>query len=225
MRPAELTEDSKALVLLCSYLALPKQENGTSKPLSASEWTPVAKRLITSPWKSPGALFGRGAAELWSTLELDQPLAERIARLLDRGGQLAFELERLTGQRPRGIADICAAAVNLLTRGPKTVLVTSLAEEAEGDEVAMLAVTAEGAWRVATPRLPMTPNGAGDAVAALFLGFWLKTRSVPEALGAAAAAIFEILQTTLESGEEELQLVAAQNRLEKPRRKFTAERI
>ncbi|HMA13602.1 MAG: pyridoxal kinase PdxY [Bacteroidota bacterium] len=136
-----------------------------------------------------------------------------------------FELERLTGQRPRGTAEICAAAVNLLTRGPKAVLVTSLAEEAAGDEVAMLAVTAEGAWRVATPRLPMAPNGAGDAVAALFLGFWLKTRSVPEALGAAAAAIFELLQTTLESGEEELQLVAAQDRLVAPRRRFAAEQI
>lgn len=136
-----------------------------------------------------------------------------------------FELERLTNQRPRGTADICAAAVNLLTRGPRIVLVTSLTAEAEGDEVAMLAVTAEGAWRVATPRLPLRPNGAGDAVAALFLGFWLKTRSVPEALAAAAAAIFELLQTTLERGEEELQLVAAQDRLETPRSGFVAERL
>src|SRR5690606_3944505 len=120
-----------------------------------------------------------------------------------------FELERLTGQLPRGIAENCAAAVNQLNRGPKAEQVTRLAEEAAGDEVVRLAVAAEGAGRVATPRLPMAPNGAGDAVAALFLGFWLKTRSVPEALGAAAAAIFELLQTTLESGEEELQLVAA----------------
>jgi pyridoxine kinase len=136
-----------------------------------------------------------------------------------------FELERLTGRRPRGIADICAAAVSLLTLGPKAVLVTSLAEEAEGDEVAMLAVTAEGAWRVATPRLPMAPNGAGDAVAALFLGFYLKSGSVPEALGCAASAIFELLRTTLESGEEELQLVAAQDRLLAPRRRFAAEAL
>src|SRR3546814_17197313 len=87
----------------------------------------------------------------------------------------------------------------------------------------MLAVPPGDAWRFATPRRPMAPNGAGDAVAALFLGSYLKTGSVPEALGAAASAIFEILQTTLESGEEELQLVAAQNRLESPRRRFTAE--
>src|SRR3546814_9897878 len=74
----------------------------------------------------------------------------------------------------------------------------------------MLAVAAEGAWRVASPRLPMAPNGAGDAVAALFPGFYLKTASVPEALAAAASAIFEVLQTTLDAGEEELQLVRSE---------------
>ena len=45
------------------------------------------------------------------------------------------------------------------------------------------------------------------------------------ALGQAASAIFEILQTTLDSGEAELQLVAAQDRLKKPRRVFTAESL
>jgi pyridoxine kinase len=87
----------------------------------------------------------------------------------------------------------------------------------------MLAVTREGAWRVVTPRLPMQPNGAGDAVAALFLGFYLNSGSVPDALAAAASAIHEVLQATLDSGEEELQLVAAQDRLERPRRMFAAE--
>src|SRR3546814_54477 len=147
-----------------------------------------------------------------------------------------FELELLTGLKPRGLQAVRDAAATLLARGPKVVLVTSLDAEnpnaenpdAEGNqagEMEMLAVAAEGAWRVASPRLPMAPNGAGDAVAALFLGFYLKTASVPEALAAAASAIFEVLQTTLAAGEEELQLVAAQNRLEAPRRRFIAERL
>jgi len=87
----------------------------------------------------------------------------------------------------------------------------------------MLAVSTEGAWRVACPRLPMAPNGAGDAVAALFLGCYLKTGSVADALGQAASAIHEILRTTLDLGAEELQLVAAQDRLETPRKSFVAE--
>jgi len=157
-------------------------------------------------------------------------MAERALPAADLLTPNLFELEILTGRRPRGRAAVRDAAASLLARGPKIVLVTSLS--AEGDdagEMEMLAVTAEGAWRAAFPRLPIAPNGAGDAVAALFLGFLLKARAnpdaVPKALGAAASAIFEILQTTLEATEEELQLIAAQDRLEAPRRRFTAEAL
>ena len=59
-------------------------------------------------------------------------------------------------------------------------------------------------------------------LAALFLGFYLNSWSLPEALGKAASAIHELLQTTLESGEQELQIVAAQDRLADPRERFTA---
>ena len=138
-----------------------------------------------------------------------------------------FELEILTGRKPADLAAVRDAAAGLLApdggQGPSVVLVTSLAGDAE--DMAMLAVTGDGAWRVTTPRLPIQPNGAGDAVAALFLGFYLKSGSVPQALGAAASAIFEVLETTLEHGEQELQLVAAQDRLESTRRRFTAESL
>lgn len=137
-----------------------------------------------------------------------------------------FELELLAGTQLRRLAAIREAAETLLKRGPKIVLVTSLADPADaGTEVAMLAVSEAGAWRVVTPRLAMHPNGAGDAVAALFLGFYLTTKSLPDALGEAASAIHEVLQTTLDLGEEELQLVAAQDRLKAPRQVFAAEKI
>lgn len=135
-----------------------------------------------------------------------------------------FELEILSGSKPGSMQEVCAAAAALLARGPKIVLVTSLSPQGNAaGEMEMVAVTEAGAWRVAYPRLPFSPNGAGDAVAALFLGFYLKSGSVPQALGEAASAIFEVLQTTLDSGETELQLVAAQDRLEAPRRVFAAE--
>lgn len=137
-----------------------------------------------------------------------------------------FELEILSGSKLKTSNDIRAAAERLLGQGPRVVLVTSLASEDDAaEEIRMLAVTAEDAWRIATPRLDFAANGAGDAVAALFLGFYLRTRSLPEALGSAASAIFEILQTTLEASEDELQIVAAQDRLTTPRRRFTAEAL
>ena len=158
-------------------------------------------------------LFVREGVPAFMTLEA-LPAADILTPNL-------FELELLTGLKPESLVDIRAAAEGVLARGPKVVLVTSL--ETATDEVAMLAVTPEGAWRVACPRLPMAPNGAGDAVAALFLGCYLKTGSVADALGQAASAIHEILRTTLDLGAEELQLVAAQDRLETPRKSFVAE--
>jgi pyridoxine kinase len=159
-----------------------------------------------------------------------QFMAERALAAADIVTPNLFELEILTGTKPQGLEAARDAAAGLLAParkpGPKAVLVTSLTSEGnDAGEMEMLAVTRAGAWRVATPRLDIAPNGAGDAVAALFLGFYLKSGLVPEALGSAASAIFEILQTTLETGEEELQLVAAQDRLVQPRRRFQAEAL
>ncbi len=100
MRTIELTSDSRALVLLCSYLALPKSSDASPKPLSAVEWSQLARRVRASEWRAPSGLFRRSAAELWESLGVDQQLAERVVGLLDREGQLAIELERL---QSRGI--------------------------------------------------------------------------------------------------------------------------
>ena len=143
-----------------------------------------------------------------------------------------FELEILTGQKPRSLAEVRDAAAGLLARGegprPKVVVVTSLSPDGnEKGEMEMVAVSPQGAWRIASPRLPYFANGAGDTVAALFLAYYLKAGATPEAvpdvLGKAASTLFEILQTTMDANDAELQLVAAQDRLEAPRRVFTAE--
>jgi pyridoxine kinase len=137
-----------------------------------------------------------------------------------------FELEHLTGRPAPSIETAVAAAQILRASGPRVVLVTSLGrDDAPEDSVEMLAVEAGAAWRVATPRLPLSVNGAGDAVAALFLGHFLRTGEAGLALGATASSIFAILQATERSGMRELQLVAAQDELVAPRRLFTAERV
>ena len=108
-----------------------------------------------------------------------------------------FELELLTDVTVRSLADAVAGARKALALGPSVVLVTSLRHDAtKAGEIEMLAVTAQAASRVVTPYLAMdpAPNGAGDALAALFLAFYIKagrtTEAVPQALGQAAAAIF-----------------------------------
>jgi pyridoxine kinase len=125
-----------------------------------------------------------------------------------------FELEWLTGSRVGTIAEAGAAAAALRGRGPGIVLVTSL--ELADDRVAVVAAGPGGAWAVETPRLPIEATGCGDAVAALFLGWLLKGKKLPEALAATIAAIYGVIEATSRSADGELALIAAQEELVSP---------
>ena len=137
-----------------------------------------------------------------------------------------FELEQLTGRRIGSLEESVAAARALLELGPETVLVSSL-QPAGGDEIGLIAVTARKAYSVVTPRLLLepAPNGAGDCLAALFLGFLLRGCRIKHALANAAAAIFAILGETAAAESRELQLVAAQDQLLRPEETFKVEEV
>ena len=135
-----------------------------------------------------------------------------------------FELA-LLAERPIGsVSDALAAAATLREGGPRLVLATSLAGAGD-DEIAMMAASDESAWLVTTPRLPIVANGAGDLTAALFLGHFLKTQDAAAALGHTAATVFAVIEATLKAGETELQLVAAQDALLDPPRRFFPSRV
>ena len=110
--------------------------------------------------------------------------------------------------------------------GPGTLLVTSLRrEEAPGQAVEMLAVATGGAWLVSLPLLPISVNGAGDAVAALFFAHMLRGGDAARALDLAAASIQAVLEATLASGQREIQLIAAQDELVSPTRRFAVTQV
>jgi pyridoxine kinase len=120
------------------------------------------------------------------------------------------------------------AAARSLLSGPRLALITSLRRaDAPDDQVEMVAVSRDAAWRVSTPLIgfDIAPNGTGDAVAALFSAHWIANGDVAGALGRAASSIFAVLEVTRALGERELQLVAAQDGLVAPPRRFTAERV
>ncbi|MBS0526575.1 MAG: pyridoxal kinase PdxY [Proteobacteria bacterium] len=138
-----------------------------------------------------------------------------------------FELEHLTERKVETLDEAVAAARSLLS-GPRLALVTSfLRAGLQSEQVEMLAVTPDAAWRVVTPLIAfdVMPNGTGDTVAALFTAHWLASGDIAAALGTVASSIYAVLETTQAMGERELQLVAAQERLLSPRRRFTAERL
>jgi pyridoxine kinase len=78
---------------------------------------------------------------------------------------------------------------------------------------------------VRTPRLSVSVNGAGDAIAALFLAHWLDTRSAGEAMARAAASVWGLLRRTEEAGSREILLVAAQEEYVSPSRAFPVEEV
>jgi pyridoxine kinase len=134
-----------------------------------------------------------------------------------------FELALLVKHEIAGVDDALAAAAALRRRGPRLVLVTSLV--GDGGEIAILAAGNDGAFLVGTPRLPILADGAGDLTAALFLGYFLKTGDAGAALGETASAVYAVIEATTRSGQPELQIVAAQDAIVSPPRRFIARKI
>jgi pyridoxine kinase len=138
-----------------------------------------------------------------------------------------FELEHLTGlpgatleQAKAAVADLQMA---LRPDGPRTVLVSSLRTDVTPAGSIDLMVAAAGRFHLArTPLLPVAINGAGDALAALFLFHHLTTGNAATALERAAAAIHGVVRRTAEAGQREIQIVAAQQELVTPSARFRA---
>lgn len=138
-----------------------------------------------------------------------------------------FELNFLTGRETRTLDEVVEAAQSLRAVGPDVVLVTSVvAEGSDPDTLTMLAVTGEGAWTVTTPKLERTFTGSGDLTAAMFLAHYLRTGGdVADAVGRTANVVYSVLKATTDSGESELQLVAAQDEIVSPTYQFAVLRL
>lgn len=96
MATTALTSDSQAITLLCSSLALPPR--GELKPLTQREWNDTATQIARSSLGRPAALIGKSEDQLVTELGIPGDLARQVVALLTRGGQLAFELERLAAR-------------------------------------------------------------------------------------------------------------------------------
>ena len=153
-------------------------------------------------------------------------IRERVVPVADLITPNQFELGFLTGTEPSGLEEILASADLARAMGPATVLVTSVERpDRPADTIEMLAVTGDAAWIVQTPRLPMKANGSGDITAALFTAHLRTIGSPADALARTASSVFAVLRATLESGERELRLVAAQDAIATPACEFEVTRV
>lgn len=138
-----------------------------------------------------------------------------------------YELGVLTGCELIGapVDATLTAARDLLARMRPggCVLVTSFEPAgAPANRIGMLAVNADHAWVLETPRLPFTthPHGAGDLAAALFAARYVATHNPADALADMAARLFAVLDRTAQSDSAELELVAARTEFLSPPRLF-----
>jgi pyridoxine kinase len=155
-------------------------------------------------------------------------IRERALRLADIATPNRFELELLTGL-PCDTLDAAKRAVVALQAlmrpdGPRAVLLTSLATDTTPASHLDLLAAEGGAFHLLrTPLLALNVNGAGDAIAALFLFHRLASGSVRVALEMAGSSIHGLLARTAEAGSRELVTVQAQQEFVSPSLMFAAE--
>ncbi|MGJ6979212.1 pyridoxal kinase PdxY [Aestuariimicrobium soli] len=135
-----------------------------------------------------------------------------------------FELQFLTGRTVTSVPEALAAAHDLRSQGPETVLVTSVVAPDE-HLVRMLAVNGDEAWLVETPLFEGYFTGTGDLTAAMFLAHLLQGAGLRGALERTAAIAHGVLRATVLSGEAELALVEGQEQIVAPNALFEATRL
>jgi pyridoxine kinase len=171
--------------------------------------------------EAPGVYVRPGVAEFFR----DQAVPQ--ADLLTPN---QFELKYLTGLPCDTLANLRIAVAALQARmrpdGRRTILVTSVdLKDTQDHVIDCIAASPAGFFRLGTPRLPISVNGAGDAMAALFLFHMLETGEPRIALERSAASIHGLLSRTYEAGSRELVLAAAQTEFVSPSKHFTAEAV
>jgi pyridoxine kinase len=160
---------------------------------------------------------------------------DRLCPLADIITPNHFEFEWLCGAKATTKAttadQMIVEAQSLMARGPSTIVVTSAElRDTPDDEIETLAIerVEDGlkeslkAWRVRTPKLPISPSGTGDLFASLLVSARISGSNTPDALGHAASAIFAVLERTALSGTLEMRIVESAELLIHPKRRFDA---
>jgi pyridoxine kinase len=148
---------------------------------------------------------------------------QRLCPLADIITPNHFEFELLCGTGAATIDHMIEQARALMPRGPSAVVVTSaeLADTPNG-EIEAVAIERSNAWRVRTPKLPISPSGTGDLFAALLVAARVRGDDTPDALAHAASAIFAVLERTALRASDEMRIVESAGQLAHPARRFDA---
>jgi pyridoxine kinase len=137
-----------------------------------------------------------------------------------------FELDFLAGTATSTVAGLLEAVATVRATGPSTVLVTSvILEDTPEDSLDMVAVADGEAWRVRFPRLAVSPPGAGDLTASVFLANVLDGHTLADSLARTASSVFAVVAATAAAGDREMRIVQTQDALADPRAEFPVESL
>jgi pyridoxine kinase len=171
-------------------------------------------------------VMGNAASGCFVAPAIPVLLRERVVPVADIITPNQFELGFLTGTEPDTVESTLAAADAARAMGPDTVLVTSVERpDRDAGTIEMMVVTGQGAWLVATPRIPMKANGSGDVTAALFTAHYRETGDAALALARTTSSVYDLLKNTHDGGSRELLLVESQEAYAHPAMQFEVTRL
>jgi pyridoxine kinase len=115
------------------------------------------------------------------------------------------ELGWLSGIKILDLSTLKIAAMNLIKRGPKIVIVTGVLD---AENILNYAFSNDGIWMTSVSKIKQNFSGTGDLFSSLFTSAFLKSKDLSNALAFATEGCETVLRATCEQNSKELSLVS-----------------
>lgn len=142
----------------------------------------------------------------YAKLGVAEAMARDLIPIADIVTPNRFEMVSLTARQIQDSAGAVAAAKAL---GRPETVVTSV--PLHDGQIGAVAVKSSVAWTAGGPRLEGVPNGTGDLLSALYLGWRLKELNPAHALARSVKAVYALSARASQYGLRELPLIARQD--------------
>lgn len=175
----------------------------------------MVKATNPQAWHFATPVIGAGAGA-----SVDDYLLETIPGTADGLAPTHDALQKLVGRTIETADEAVVACREVIRRGPSVVLVKQLRDRnSPADRISLLAVTDSEAWMSQYPRYPFArqPVGVAELTSAIFVARRLAGDSVRTALEHTVAAVHAVLKATFNAGRYELEIIAAQDDIARPR--------
>ncbi|MEA3122313.1 MAG: pyridoxine kinase [Paraburkholderia sp.] len=175
----------------------------------------TVKSTNPNAWHFATPVVGAGAGA-----NVDEYLLETIPQVADGFAPTHDTLQKLAGHTIETVDQAILACREVIRRGPQIVLVKQLRDRnSPADRVNLLVVTESEAWMSQHPRYPFArqPVGVPELTSAVFVARRLMGDTVRTALEHTVSAVHAVQKATYEAGRYELEIIAAQDDIAKPR--------